>query len=151
MKTFTKILKYGAFLSTIGFIGSTIIQIYARFFMESAPPWTEEAARVFFIHAVSFSAGLAVRGNYYVNFDLVYQYLPQKAQRTLDIVSRIFICVLFFICAYYGLEFAINGLDEKSPSMGISMAIPFVSTVIMGSAILLFTLVELIKKLRQAK
>ncbi|PKA99729.1 TRAP-type C4-dicarboxylate transport system permease small subunit [Flavobacteriaceae bacterium MAR_2009_75] len=151
MKTFTKILKYGAFLSTIGFIGSTLIQIYARFFMESAPPWTEEAARVFFIHAVSFSAGLAVRGNYYVNFDLVYQYLPQKVQRTLDIVSRILICVLFFICAYYGLEFAMNGFDEKSPSMGISMAIPFVSTVIMGSAIFLFTLVELIKKLRQAK
>lgn len=68
MKFIAKILKFGTLFSTLGFIVSTLIQVYARFFMESAPPWTEEAARVFFIHAVSFAAGLAMRGQLLCKF-----------------------------------------------------------------------------------
>lgn len=147
MKTISKILKYGSFLSTLGFLGSTLIQIYARFFMESAPPWTEEAARVFFIHAIAFSAGLAVKGNYYVNFDLFYQQLNITAQKIIDIISYTFISILFLVCTYQGIHFTLNGIPENSPSMGVSMALPFVSTVILGTSIFLYTFLELIKKI----
>jgi len=59
LKTLNKLLSLGTLLSTIGFIGSTVIQIFARFFLASAPSWTEEASRLFFIYAMSFAAGLA--------------------------------------------------------------------------------------------
>ena len=51
---FGKILSAGTLISTLALLSSVIIQIYGRFFMESAPSWTEEAARVFFIYTMSF-------------------------------------------------------------------------------------------------
>ncbi|SHJ62223.1 TRAP transporter small permease [Pseudozobellia thermophila] len=151
MKFIAKILKFGTLFSTMGFIVCTLIQVYARFFMESAPPWTEEAARVFFIHAVGFAAGLAVRGNYYVNFDLLYQYLGPKAKTYLDIITQLTVFVLFATCAFYGSIFTLNGFDESAPSMGIPMAVPFVSTVVLGCSICLYTWLELLKTIRRKK
>lgn len=151
MKFIAKILKFGTLFSTLGFIVSTLIQVYARFFMESAPPWTEEAARVFFIHAVSFAAGLAMRGNYYVNFDLLYHYLGPKGKKYLDISTQLGVFLLFAVCAFYGSIFTLNGAAENSPSMGIPMAVPFISTVILGCSICLYTSIEFLKTIRRKK
>jgi len=55
------VMKWGTFLSTLGFVAAILLQIFARLFLATAPSWTEEAARVFFVIAIGFSAGLALR------------------------------------------------------------------------------------------
>ena len=40
-------MKWGTFLSTLGFVLAILLQIFARLFLATAPSWTEEAARVF--------------------------------------------------------------------------------------------------------
>ena len=91
------LLKFGTLISAAGFIGSTLIQIYARFFMESAPSWTEEAARFFFIYAMSFAAGLAMKDKYYVHLDLVYDKLKENQKKVLDLNISIIVFMMFLI------------------------------------------------------
>ena len=61
-------LKYGTLLTSLGFIFTVSLQIYARFFLTDVPPWTEEASRMLFIYAISFASGIEYRGNYFVYF-----------------------------------------------------------------------------------
>ena len=41
----SKFLKYGTLLTSLGFIITVSLQIFARFFLSDVPPWTEEASR----------------------------------------------------------------------------------------------------------
>ncbi|MEQ9286322.1 MAG: TRAP transporter small permease subunit [Cyclobacteriaceae bacterium] len=138
-----KILKAGTLLSTFGFIGSTLIQIYARFFMDSAPSWTEEASRFFFVYAMSFAAGLALKDNYYVYLDVLYAKLKSPARRLVDISVHLTTIALFMVLGIYAIQYVVLGIPEKSPSLGFPMAVAFVSMVVMSLSIVIYAVYEL--------
>ena len=144
-----RMLKLGTLISTFGFIGSTLIQIYARFFLESAPSWTEEASRFFFIYAVSFAAGLAMKDNYYVYLDLVYNRLKENHRKALDLTISVSTLLLFLILALYSIQLIMLGVPEKSPSLGISMSLAFAGVFIMALSICIYAFFNLLKNLKK--
>ncbi|TMU57026.1 TRAP transporter small permease [Flagellimonas algicola] len=139
-----KLLKWGTLLSTLGFVASTLIQIYARFFMAKAPSWTEEAARLFFIFAIGCASGLAMRGSYYVHFDFLYEKLPSKLKSLIMKAIYVLIVLLFVIFTYHSLQFVMDGWIEKSPSLRFPMAVAFIGVTIMGLAISYYAITKLI-------
>lgn len=132
------ILKIGTLFWTIGLVACVLIQIYSRFLMESAPPWTEEASRVCFIYAISFAAGLAYKQNYFVTLDLITSRLSNRQNRALDIGINSVILLFFVIFTVYAVAFVLLGSDEKSPSLGLTMSYSFFSIFIMGLSISFF-------------
>ena len=132
VKRISWFLKYGTLVSSLGFIGATLIQIYARFFMDSAPSWTEEAARFFFIYAMCFAAGLAMKDGSYVHFDVLYNKMKKGQQRILDIIISVFTL-----------------LPEQSPSLDVSMAFAFGSMAIMGLFVSFFAFVDILTKMKR--
>lgn len=144
-KSISRILKYGTLLSSWLLIGSVLLQIFARFFLESAPAWTEEASRLFFIYAVAFAAGLAFKDDYYVYLEVFFEKLSPRIQRTLLVAIPTFTTLLFGIMTIYAIQFIQIGWIEKSPGMKISMAIAFASMLIMSSTICYFSILELNK------
>lgn len=145
----TRILKLGTLMSAAGFLGSTLIQIYARFLMESAPSWTEEAARFFFIYAMSFAAGLAMRDDYYIHLDLVYDKLKEKHRKILDLSISVLTLLLFLIMALFSIQFTILGIPEKSPSLQITMSLAFAGMLVMALSISVFSFFNVLKNLRK--
>lgn len=139
----TLILKFSTLISTTGFIGATLIQIYARFFMESAPAWTEEASRFFFVYAMSFAAGLAMKDDYYVYIDLLYNRLKQAHRKGLELGISVFTLLIFLILAIFSIQFIVLGLPEKSPSLRVSMSLAFASIFIMGMSISIYAFFNL--------
>lgn len=148
MKGFIRFLQLATLLSALSFIGSVLLQIYARFFMSSAPSWTEEASRFFFIYAMSFAAGLALKDGEYVFLDIVYTKLSVAKKKLIDIAVPTLVTVLFLILGIYSLSFIHLGIDEKSSSVGFSMALSFTSIFIMAVSVSVFSVQELIKCLR---
>jgi len=143
LKTINKLLGIGTLLSTIGFIGSTVIQIFARFFLASAPGWTEEASRLFFIYAMSFAAGLALHDKYYVELDVFYRKFSKKIKYIIDLFIQICTVLLFAIMGFYSLQYIQLGSTETSPSMRIPMSFAFVSILIMSVTVVIYALVEI--------
>ncbi len=145
----TYLLRLGTLLSATGFIASTLIQIYARFFMESAPSWTEEVARFFFVYAMSFAAGIALKDHYYVSLDVLYNRLSvqQKSRLRLGISACTFI--LFMILTIYSVQFIVLGIPEKSPSLGLTMALAFGSLFIMGASVSFYALMDTVNLLKK--
>lgn len=143
-KLLGKFFKWGTLLSTLGFVGCTIIQIYARFFMEKAPSWTEEAARLFFVFAIGFASGLALKSNYYVHFDFLFEKMKSSWKKRLIVCIDTFTFILFLVFTYYSLQFVAAGLVEKSPSLKFPMAVAFFGVTLIGFAITFYSFTRLI-------
>ena len=143
-----RVLKYGTFLSTLGFVGCILLQIFARLLLPTAPSWTEEAARLFFVLAMGCAAGLALRSGEYVNFDFVYQRLNTAWQRRLDLFIDLFTVVLFVIFTFGAVRFTIMGWAERSPGLKFPMAVAFVSMLILGLSVLVYAVDKLLRQRR---
>lgn len=147
-KVIEQILNIGTLLSTAGFVGATLVQIFARAFLESAPSWTEEASRIFFVFAMSFAAGLAMKGDYYVYLDLFYARMSDYYKRLVDIAVLVAVIILFVIMGIYAIQYMELGITERSPSLGIPMIIPFSSILLMSIVICLYAFYELKSKIK---
>ena len=134
-KTIGRILKFGTLLSAWGLIVTVLLQIFFRFSPFQTPSWTEEASRLFFIYAMSFAAGLAMKTGYYVHLDMLFNRLPTKWQRILNKAIPLITFVLFGVMAVFSVQFVILGIAEKSPSMGFNMGVAFFSMFVMSVSI----------------
>lgn len=142
-------LKCGTLLGTLCFLVSTLVQIYARFFMEKAPSWTEEGARLFFVFAIGCASGLAMRGNYYVHFDFLFAKFNTLWQRRIRLLIYATLVVLFAIFSVQSFEFLALGWDERSPSLKFPMSIAFLGITAMGLSITFFAATSFFKLLKK--
>lgn len=144
-------MKYGILLSTYGLIGSVLLQIFARFFLPNTPPWTEEVARLCFIYATAFAAGLALKHRYYVHLDVFFNTLPDRFKRLLLIFIPACTLILFAILGIYALQFIAFGHREFSPSMPIRMSFVFFSMLVMGAAVSYYACLDLLRAIKNQK
>ena len=147
-KTIGRLLKIGTLWSTIGFVFTVVLQIYARFFLENAPSWTEEASRLFFIYAIAFASGLALKNNYYVHLDMFFNQFNDDVKRRVVFVIPIVTFILFAIIMVFSIQLIILGLPENSPSMGFKMGFAFISIFIMSGSICYYSLIEILKSFK---
>ena len=143
-------LKYGTLISTLILVVSVVVQIYARFFMESAPSWTEEASRLFFIYAICFASGLAYKQNYFVALDLITSRLSEKGKKALSIGVTMMELLLFLVMAIYSFSYIKLGYVEKSPSLGFNMSISFTSMLLMSLSIVFYSSIKLSQLLKKS-
>ena len=142
-------LKWGTLIMTGAFIGCVLVQIYARLFLTTAPSWTEEAARLFFVLAIAFAAGPALKRDAYVYFDFLYDRLAPRRQRWLTVTIDVLTVGLFLLFLYHAVVFTSMGTVERSPTLKFPMAIAFGSMVILALSVLLYAVDRLRKHLPQ--
>lgn len=134
-KTIGRLLKLGTLLSTWGLMATVLLQIFCRFSPFDTPSWTEEASRLFFIYAMSFAAGLAMKNEFYVHLDMFYNRFSTRLKKLLNLAIPVISLFLFVIMAFYSVQFIVLGIPEKSPSMGFNMGVAFFSMFIMAASI----------------
>ena len=144
----SKFLKYGTLLTSLGFVMTVSLQIFARFFLSDVPPWTEEASRILFIYAIALSSGLAYRGNYFVFLEAFYANFSDILKKKIDLISPILSLILFGFCGFYSLSMLEMGLNEYSPTLHILMIIPFLSIFILSLSISYYSLTAFLKKIK---
>lgn len=150
-KIIDKTVEIGVIASLTGMILSVVIQVFTRFFMGSAPSWTEEVARIFFIYAVVFGGGLAIRDHAYVHLDFFIEKFSLNIKRRIHLVSQIIILLFGLLLFYYSIQFIQIGFSETSPSLGLKMAYVFGSMVLLPIFIIYYATNDLIDKLTQNK
>jgi TRAP-type transport system small permease protein len=138
-----KIINMGAFISLAAMIVVVTIQVFSRYFMESTPHWTEEAARMFFIYAVAFGTGIGIRNGDFIMLNLIGKYLSPRKDRVLQLSTHVLTIAFSLVLIFSSLRFVRLGMDEQSPALEITMGFVFFSMVIIGLAIAIFTLEHL--------
>jgi len=138
-----KLLETGAFLSFLGMITVVTIQVVARYSLPKAPPWTEEAARIFFVYTVSFAAGLAVKVDAFVYVDTFINMLSASKQHLLKLFMYLVIALFMGLIAYQSITYVKVGSIQTSPALRIPMSYVFASTFIGPFFIGIYSVIEL--------
>ncbi len=137
------LFKAGALVSLVSMIAVVTLQVFTRFFMDSTPHWTEEAARMLFIYSVAFGTGTGLQNGDFIRLDLIEKYLSPGAEWWLDVITDVVVVVFAALLIAGSIPFASLGMDELSPALQITMGIIFISISIIGLAIFIFTLAHL--------
>ena len=145
-KYIDKIVEAGVIISLTAMILSVVVQIFTRFFMDSAPHWTEEAARIFFIFSVAFGAGLAIRDHSYVLLDYFQNKFNSRTKERIQFTIHGIIMLFGVLILYYSIPFIQLGYLETSPSLQINMSYVFSSMLILGILIVYYSAVILVHK-----
>lgn len=148
MKTTYKLFMAGALLSLAAMISVVTIQVVARFFLDSTPHWTEEAARIFFIYSVAFGTGTGIKNGDFIRLNLIGRYLSPRIDSLLNILTDGLIVVFSVILTIHSFRFVKLGMDELSPALEITMGFVFISISITGISIAVFTLENLVKQIK---
>lgn len=138
----------GALLSLAAMISVVTIQVVARFFLDSTPHWTEEAARIFFIYSVAFGTGTGIKNGDFIRLNLIGRYLSPRIDSLLNILTDGLIVVFSVILTIHSFRFVKLGMDELSPALEITMGFVFISISITGISIAVFTLENLVKQIK---
>ena len=134
-KALDQFLWLGAVLNLCLLVSVVLLQVFARVALPQAPAWTEEASRFFFIWAVGFAAGPAVRAQAYVDVDSFTTHLPEKAQLGVAVIIDTILAIFCAIIAYEATKLFINVAGQTSAALLWPMRV-FYAAVLLQTAML---------------
>lgn len=143
MKLVFRLFKAGALFSFMTMIVVVGIQVFARYFLDTAPPWTEEVARIMFIYTVAFGTAAGIVNGDFIRLDLIARYLPAGILNWLDVITDVIIIIFAALLFMGSIHFVKLGMDEISPALEITMGYIFMSMGITALAVFIFTLKHL--------
>jgi TRAP-type C4-dicarboxylate transport system permease small subunit len=119
-------------------------QIIMRYVFNSAPSWTEEAARYLFIWSSFIAAGMGVREHVHIGIDALVNILPPPVRRLTQYVVALIITALGAFLAWYGWKVVGITSTQMSPAMGFPIGIVYSAAPCMGMLMMLFGVLDLI-------
>ncbi|SKC65876.1 TRAP transporter small permease [Maledivibacter halophilus] len=122
-----------------------IINVFARFVLNSPIPWAGEMSRYSFIGVIYLGAVLAVKDQSHIGLDIFIDYFPPKIRKFIDTGSKILILIFLIVFTYKGIEMVLNNLNTKSAAMLIPMAIPYAALPIGGMGMIFELVAQLLK------
>jgi TRAP-type C4-dicarboxylate transport system permease small subunit len=142
-------LLYWVIVIQVGAIAVMVnLQVFNRYVMDYVLGWEEEVARYLMIWSSFLAASYALWQGEQLGMEFVVKLLPEGGRRAVRILANV-LCIGFLaVIAYQGFVWMMpQQLDQISPSLGITMAIPYaaipVSAVLMIWVEILFIWREL--------
>jgi tripartite ATP-independent transporter DctM subunit len=134
-----------AFTLALGLLAmsvSVLLQVYFRYVVQAALPWSEELSRYLLVY-LSFGGGaLAYQRGAHVRLAL-FQAFPKREHAVIERFQAA--CTLLFgvALAWGGLRLLLRNVDQTSPAMGVSMGLPNAAIPLCGVLLVLFALERL--------
>ena len=119
------------------------LQVFSRFVIESALPWTEELARLSFIWLCFMGLSVCVYEKANLGIDFLYNRMGTGGKKMFRIaVEGIMLC-LFGVIAVFGVKLLNMVSMQISPTMGYNMVWAYMPVQLGGALSFIYTLVNL--------
>ncbi|WP_377349018.1 TRAP transporter large permease [Pontibacillus salicampi] len=143
---FEEVFIVGGFLSFIILINLQVLNRYILPFVEigNITTWTEEVSRYMFIYISYLGASLAIKKRESIEVNILVQRLPYHLQQSLSFATSIFMGIFSVVLIYKGFQMILMQIEmnQTSPALGMSMAIPY-SAVPIGFSVLLMRIIQI--------
>src|SRR5699024_6137494 len=120
-------------------------QVVARFVFDTGTFWTDETARFATIWLVLLGVTVALRENNLMKVDVIDTFFP-KAKKVLYYFKLLVILLYSVFLLYVGWGTVDLVSAQRSPNMGISMSLVYVSVPVMSILMILQLIVLIIRK-----
>jgi TRAP-type C4-dicarboxylate transport system permease small subunit len=125
-------------------LGAVLVQIVARYALESSPAWTEEITRFMLIYLVALSVGSCAYRRELVNVDIVINMLPPQARRWMQMAIDLLIAVFFMIFAYFVNAFLAFQAMQQATTLPLPMSYITFSLMVLCLNIAFFSAVNIV-------
>ena len=119
---------------------SIFFQVFCRFMLNTGFAWTEELARFLFVWIGMLGTSICVHRKANLGIETFINMLSPDGRRRCWVLINGLAIVLFCFLVYYGAVILPVVSVQESPSLNISMAIPY-SGVLFGAILTLLHLV----------
>jgi TRAP-type transport system small permease protein len=120
-------LLYWLIVVQVGLMAFVVnLQVFNRYVVNYVFGWEEETARYLMVWSSFLAAAYALKEGEQLGMEFVIKLLPVRAQRALRMVCHLLVMAFLGVVAYQGLVVMMpQQLTQVSPSLGITMAIPY--------------------------
>ena len=139
------------YISFAGLVGMTAIiswQVFARYVLNAAPSWTEQAALLLMLWFILFAAAAGVREGFHIRLTLVEESLPEKYRQGLRIFCHGVVLAFGAVMAWAGGGLVIETWSHSIPTLGLSRGIAYMPIAISGTLITLYAAELVLLELR---
>ena len=148
MRSGNRLLYWVIVIQVAAIAAMVNLQVFNRYVLDYVLGWEEEVSRYLMIWSSFLAASYALWQGEQLGMEFVVKLLPERGRRVVRILTNL-LCIAFLaVIAYQGFVWMMpQQLDQVSPSLGITMAIPYaaipVSAVMMIWVEILFIWREL--------
>ncbi len=127
--------------------GTVFLQVVARYLFQSPPFWTEELARFVLIWLTFLGAVLVQHHREHISADMLLNAMPGRMRTAADILVSLVVIATLAVILRGGLAIATLG-TQTAPALGISMRWIYLSLPVGAGLMILVTLVQLARQVR---
>jgi TRAP-type C4-dicarboxylate transport system permease small subunit len=114
---------------------ATLLNVVARYFLNSPVPWADEFSRYAFIWLVFVGAVVCTKRGRHISIDLVVTALPSRVRPFVQILADVATAALMLIIIYYGWILTSSATQPTStlkvPQYVIYMIVPLSALLIL--------------------
>ena len=120
-------LLYWVIVIQVGAIAAMVnLQVFNRYVLDYVLGWEEEVSRYLMIWSSFLAASYALWQGEQLGMEFVVKLLPERGRRVVRILTNLLVIVFLAVIAYQAFVWMMpQQLDQVSPSLGITMAIPY--------------------------
>jgi TRAP-type C4-dicarboxylate transport system permease small subunit len=102
------------------------LQVFNRYVLDYVLGWEEEVARYLMIWSSFLAASYALWQGEQLGMQFVVKLLPERGRRAVRVCTNLLVIAFLAVIAYQAFVWMMpQQLDQVSPSLGITMAIPY--------------------------
>lgn len=126
-------------------MGSLIYQVFTRYFLGRAAPWTEELALFLFTWIVLLAGSLGFREGFHVRLTAILDTLPTVPRHWAERMISIMIVVFGAVLAYSGVDYVSRTFGQVSAAVRYPIEALTVAGPVAGVLIVLHALPKIIR------
>ena len=139
------------YASAIGLVDMTLIigwQVFARYVLNAAPSWTEQAALLLMLWFILFAAAAGVREGFHIRLSLLQDSLPERRRKWLKLACHLIVLVFGVYMAWGGAELVAATWEHRIPTLGLPRGFAYIPIVGSGILIAFFSLEHVLTELQ---
>jgi C4-dicarboxylate transporter DctQ subunit len=118
----------------------TFMQVLFRYVFQLSLAWTEELARFLFMWLAALAAGYAFKTKSHFALRFVVDRFSKAGQRTTATLVTLLMSLFLLLFTWKAIEYTQSVAGQIGPGTGLSMSIPFSSSVFAGLLMLYYVI-----------
>lgn len=119
-------------------------QVISRYLLYIPSPWTIELSQYLFAWFALLGAAKTFRDKEHFKVEIIFNIIPKKIRKLLDILFSIILSAVFVILAFYGTNLSFSMAYRYSPILNISRFWLYVSVPISALIMFIFQLSDIL-------
>lgn len=129
-------------MSALGLIAMVAVicwQVFARYVLNAAPSWTEQAALLLMLYFILFAAAAGVREGFHIRITLAHDALSAKPRIVLQVFAHLIVAAFGVAMAYAGAQLIVETWRHVIPVLGLPRGVAYAPLAGAGALIAFFS------------